>query len=551
MMLGVTGVGKSTLCNFISGKANAFPESEIIMESMTKSAAMETTMFGDRQNQQLTIIDTPGLGDTAVLGKTGSKAKDIAADSAGLVTELTKMMLIIRGGVSAFLIVIPAHVREHFGTLILLDFLSILGDYQKHSIVVLTHGRALGRTHEEQYDKFQRVLNGEDCPPIWKTLDKMVNGRFVIVESKEWRMDKPYRKKVVNKLLSLTSEITKQHGKYNDVLNSIGIDAYDKAKMQVLRRFGTLESPEAEEAIFTSVYEQIEKVIYKLVKIKLADGEDVDKIKEMAEMKRQEAEHLQEEASLLREEYLEEQRRRKEAEVQKERAVQETEEERRKREKAEIEKQEERNKRETAESEKRKAVQETQAERRQREQAEIKKQKAEQNAEVERSRRERAEIDKQRAVQETQAERIRREQVERHNSRIENEKYKIESEKIALEHQKQHEQELRRRTEREKEQIALEKEEERHKRQIAEQEKYVAEQLKREKDNMFREAEREKQVAWNESQKECVKREFAEHQKIEAEKKMQGEIRRREELEEEIKRLMGRSWWKRLLNVKK
>ena len=130
MMLGVTGVGKSTLCNFVSGKSNAFPESEIILESMTKSAAMETTMFGDRQNQQLTIIDTPGLGDTSALGKTGSKAKDIAADSASLVTELTKMMLMIQGGISAFVIVIPAHVREHFGTLILLDFLSIRGDYQ-------------------------------------------------------------------------------------------------------------------------------------------------------------------------------------------------------------------------------------------------------------------------------------------------------------------------------------------------------------------------------------------------------------------------------------
>jgi hypothetical protein len=140
---GVTGAGKSCLGNFIFEGDNIFPESEIILESETQSASMKRTKISDRQ---LCYIDTPGLGDTQRLGAHQSKAMDIANDAAHLITELTKIMLMMRAGISSFLIVIPLNVREHSGTLNLLDFMDILGNYWKHSIAVLTHGKCLGRT---------------------------------------------------------------------------------------------------------------------------------------------------------------------------------------------------------------------------------------------------------------------------------------------------------------------------------------------------------------------------------------------------------------------
>jgi hypothetical protein len=33
------------------------------------------------------------------------------------------------------------------------------GNYWKHSIAVLTHGKCLGRTEEEQYAKFKQMLD--------------------------------------------------------------------------------------------------------------------------------------------------------------------------------------------------------------------------------------------------------------------------------------------------------------------------------------------------------------------------------------------------------
>jgi hypothetical protein len=37
--------------------------------------------------------------------------------------------------------------------------IGILGNYWKHSIAVLTHGKCLGRTEEEQYAKFKQMLD--------------------------------------------------------------------------------------------------------------------------------------------------------------------------------------------------------------------------------------------------------------------------------------------------------------------------------------------------------------------------------------------------------
>ena len=304
MELGVTGAGKSCLGNLILQEDNRFPESEIMLKSKTRKASMGCTVF---DTQRLCVIDTPGLGDTLRIGTHKSKAMDIANDASHLIIELTKMMMLTRTGISAFFIVVPLHHRDYAGLQQLLDFFDILGNFWNHSIVVLTHGKAIGGTEDEQYKTFTDLLQDPDGPPILIDLVKEVNDRFVIVEAKDWRSDTAYRNGVVTKLLYLSDGIIKQHGHYQDKLQSIGRKAYEKAKLQYRNEFEGIDSPGAKEAIFQNTFSYVREAVLKLVRIKLADGEDVDKLKEMNELKEKMLENIHKQC-------LEEQRKRKEAE---------------------------------------------------------------------------------------------------------------------------------------------------------------------------------------------------------------------------------------------
>ena len=332
--LGVTGAGKSCLGNFIFQEDNKFPESEIKQKSKTRNASMECTDF---DKQRLCIVDTPGLGDTLHIGTHKSKAMDIANDASHLIIELTKMMMLTRTGISAFFIVVPLHHRDYAGLQQLLDFIDILGNFWNHSIVVLTHGKENGGTEDEQYKTFTDLLQDPDGPPILIDLVKKVNDRFVIVEAKDWRSDTAYRNRIVTKLLSLSDNIFKQHDRYQDNLQSIGREAYEKAKLQYRNEFEDIDSPKAKEAIFRDTFSYVREAVLKLVRIKLADGEDVDKLKEMNELKEKMLEEIRKQRDQLYQEFLEEEKRRKKAEEEQERIEEERRKEEQRRKQAEEE----------------------------------------------------------------------------------------------------------------------------------------------------------------------------------------------------------------------
>ena len=122
----------------------------------------------------------------------------------------------------------------------------------------------------------------------------------------------------MQRLVTLTDDIRKQEGSFHDDLNSIGNDAFDKAKLELRHTFKDMESDKAQEAVYQNASKYVMEVVLKAVKIKLADGEDVDKLKEIAKLKAEEAERvhqqLEAEVKKLEEEKRQEQEVRKKAE---------------------------------------------------------------------------------------------------------------------------------------------------------------------------------------------------------------------------------------------
>ena len=318
-MIGVTGAGKSCLGNFLSKREEAYKE---FLETKTKTASMASALF---EEHKICVIDTPGLENIQNLGKHDYKAMHVTEDAASIINELTKITMTMTKGIrlSAFLIVTSANVREHSGTLNLLDFMDIFGNYWDHAILVVTHGIQLGKSEKEQERSFQRTVHGVSCPPIWDKLYSKVNARCVIVEAKEYRSDTAYTDSVISKLLSFTDKIVQEHGPYHDDLHSIGNQALEFAKMQVRERYSNLESRAAKEAVERIACERVKKVLYKLIRIKMADGKDVDQLEEMAKLKTEENQKLQEETIEIHQQMEEEQKRRKQAEKEKHKAEEE------------------------------------------------------------------------------------------------------------------------------------------------------------------------------------------------------------------------------------
>jgi predicted GTPase len=65
IVIGATGVGKSTVCNVLSGDTSRtkYPESADIKPETFKTTIEEVYWFGEESNDKLLLIDTPGLGD--------------------------------------------------------------------------------------------------------------------------------------------------------------------------------------------------------------------------------------------------------------------------------------------------------------------------------------------------------------------------------------------------------------------------------------------------------------------------------------------------------
>ena len=317
--IGVTGVGKSTLGNFLHGKhVNEVGRGLV---SVTDKAQVNCSVL---DGQRMCIVDTPGFGDTHHMGTQNTEAENLANDAAHLVVELSKTMLMARHGVHAFFVVVRADSRELFSTTKLLDLLDILGNYWDHTILVLTHGKEFDEESEDkQYEEFEAMLNSPKCPEVWKTLVEKVSKRYVIIEPEDWKDDRAYHARKVKELKEHSSAIVAAHGPYNDTLHSLLKEYIETAKLELRNEFEDVDSPEAQVAALQVAFQNVTAMLYKLIRIKLAGGVDTELLQEMAKTKEEELSEVRRQRDELNQQFLKEQGEKRKAEEEKRKAEEE------------------------------------------------------------------------------------------------------------------------------------------------------------------------------------------------------------------------------------
>ena len=312
--IGVTGMGKSALGNFLLGK-NAF-QVRSGLQSVTEKAQVDCSTVNE---QRVCIVDTPGFGDTRHIATKNTEAENLAKDAAHLIVELSKTMLMARHGIHAFFVVVRADSRELFSTIKLLDLLDILGNFWNHSILVFTHGKEFDETSEEkQYEEFEEMMRSPSCPEIWQTLIKKVSKRYVIVECKDWKDDKEYHGRKVMEFRRHSSFIVSAHGPYSDTLLSLIREYIETAKLELRHQFSDVDSPEAQVAALQVAFQNITAMLHKLIRIKLAGGVDTELLQKMVAAKEEQLFEVRKQRDQLHKQFLKEQEEKRKAQEEEE-----------------------------------------------------------------------------------------------------------------------------------------------------------------------------------------------------------------------------------------
>lgn len=165
LVTGVTGSGKSSLCNFLSC-STAFETSCGFASVTTKSAAAIITMQGKR----VKLIDTPGFCD------------DYETEEEHM-EEFGEAVVLASKGVNAIGLVINAKERYTSNEKSTIDQLSQFQELWPYMFIVFTHARSLGASEDDQNKRLQSNFKESRCPESLKDLMLKVNNRYILIES--------------------------------------------------------------------------------------------------------------------------------------------------------------------------------------------------------------------------------------------------------------------------------------------------------------------------------------------------------------------------------
>ena len=166
LVTGVTGSGKSSLCNFLSCSSTAFETGCGFASTTTKSAAAIINMQGKR----VKLIDTPGFCD------------DYATEEEHM-EEFSEAVVLASKGVNAIGLVINAKERYTSNEKSTIDQMSQFQELWPYMFILFTHARSLGVSEEDQHKQLQSNFKESRCPESLKDLMQKVNNRYILVES--------------------------------------------------------------------------------------------------------------------------------------------------------------------------------------------------------------------------------------------------------------------------------------------------------------------------------------------------------------------------------
>jgi len=164
LVIGVTGAGKSSLCNFY------FQESICKVSNGRISVAEDPTVHCHTINgRQFHFIDTPGFCDE--YQSNDDRMMDVAT-----------ALYHAKHGVHAIVICMNGEIRQTTADKDLLEELNALGTFWPHAFVVFTNGATMGETEEDRKQKVLEWRNSRRCPPSMKKLLEYVKLRYMVVE---------------------------------------------------------------------------------------------------------------------------------------------------------------------------------------------------------------------------------------------------------------------------------------------------------------------------------------------------------------------------------
>ena len=242
LVVGVTGSGKSSACNFFIGK-NVFETEGGAIAVTAKSDAHIQTILGRR----VLFIDTPGFGD------------EFASDEVRM-AELGRAILFAKDGVNAIVLCIDGSRRFDISVANLLKEFEVLGAFWPYTFILYTHSADMGHNEEERKSKVTEWLNNPRCPERMKWLLDKVSHRAMTVESKHYSMNMSYYGDKCQELFHMIDciSVQNQYQKYTNQFFQWAKKKYDDVKQQKVQHKRQLEATQRSLRKYQSFVQDIE-----------------------------------------------------------------------------------------------------------------------------------------------------------------------------------------------------------------------------------------------------------------------------------------------------
>ena len=239
LVLGVTGVGKSTMCNFFF---NVSEDEDVFgaVEGMVPGTAKFNARCHPINGKNVMFIDSPGFADAR-------------KDSHEQIQEMGKALLLARNGVHAIVVCLNGSGRFTDADKSFVDELKQLETDELQSIwaytfLVFTHGLNMGKNEEKRYEKIKKWKDNPKCAPLFLELLDKVQNRFMVLES--LMDDTEYYTQKCDEFLKLTQKVYAKNNErcYTHKLFIWARDKYEEAAKKHKQRIDR-QTQQQEDAI--------------------------------------------------------------------------------------------------------------------------------------------------------------------------------------------------------------------------------------------------------------------------------------------------------------